>query len=88
MSNVSESCPFLELEDGQDFFSGLFENRPSKLAFVFSSIVGGLVLLPMVYSIIWYERYGSDTKRTMLNKFVSSLCWTCFEYFVVQVRRF
>jgi hypothetical protein len=60
--------------------------RPSKIAAVAFSGLGGLVLLPLVYFIIWYERYGSDHKRTLLNKLVSSLCWSFFEwFFIVQV---
>ena len=84
MANITENCSFPESED---FFSGLFENRPSKVIFVIVSIVGGFVLLPLVYSIIWFEQFGSDKKRTLINKFVSSVCWTCFEwFFTVQVR--
>ena len=28
-------------------------------------------------SIIWFERFGSDKKRTILNMFVNMNCWTC-----------
>jgi hypothetical protein len=72
-----EKCDIL-LDDAGDFFSGLFESRPSKVIALLFSGLGGMVLL---YSIIWYERFGSDNKRTLLNKLVSSLCWTCFEWF-------
>jgi hypothetical protein len=29
----------------------------------------------MSYSIIWYERFGSDYRRTLLNQLISSICW-------------
>jgi hypothetical protein len=49
--------------------------------------MGGCVILPLLYFITWYERCGSDHKRTLLNKLVSALCWTCLEwYLLVQVR--
>ena len=39
-----------------------------------------------LYSVIWYERYGSDRKRTLLNMLVSKLCWTAIAYiFAVQM---
>jgi hypothetical protein len=81
---ISENCSISGSET--DFFSGIFENRPSKfVAVAFSGLVG-LFLLPLVYSIIWYERFGSDNKRTLINKLVASLCWTCFEwYFSIQM---
>jgi hypothetical protein len=82
MTNLSnmENCDIL-VDNAIDFFSGLFESRPSKVIALLFSGLGGMVLLLLLYSIIWYERFGSDNKRTLLNKLVSSLCWTCFEWF-------
>ena len=88
MANITENCSFPESED---FFSGLFENRPSKVIFVIVSIVGGFVLLPLVYSIIWFEHYGVDLKRTLINKSIASMCWCgiyleSFGFWVSSVR--
>ena len=69
-----------------DYFAAVFESRVSKISAVSFSAVAGLILLPLVYVIIWFERFGSNLKRTFLNKMVSALCWTCFEwFFIVQV---
>ena len=39
-----------------------------------------------LYIVIWYERYGSDRKRTLLNMLISKLCWTAIAYiFAVQM---
>ena len=51
-----------------DFFSGLFENRASKIAVVTFSIVGSYVSIAMLYSIVWYQKFGSDGKRTLINR--------------------
>jgi hypothetical protein len=29
----------------------------------------------MLYGIIWYEHYGSDLKRTLINRLITSLSW-------------
>ena len=76
-----ENCNITIDNNKEDFFTGLFENRPSKTFAVIFSCLGGSIVLSLLYSIIWYERFGSDNKRTLLNKLVSSLCWTCFEWF-------
>jgi hypothetical protein len=39
--------------------------------------------MSLVYGIIWFERHGSDQKRTLLNKLVSSFCWSCVEWFFI-----
>ena len=35
-----------------------------------------IFIVLVCYSIIWYERFGTDNKRTLVNKFVSAICWT------------
>ena len=44
------------------------------LAIAFSCI-NFLGFTPLFYLIIWYERYGSDHPRTLLNLLVNSICW-------------
>ncbi len=41
----------------------------------------GILLGPLaLYSIIWFERFGSDEKRTLLNMLFSMICWTCIGF--------
>ena len=83
MGEANDTC---SSPSDDDFFAGIFQNRPEKILAVIFSAVGGSILMPMVYGIIWYERHGSDQKRTLLNKLVSSLCWSCMEwFFIIQV---
>ena len=52
-----------------------------KTVFFILSIISGIVLIPFAYSIIWYEKFGSDKKRTLINKLVASLCWNEIAFF-------
>ena len=42
-----------------------------------------MALAPGVYGLVWYERYGTDLKRMLLNRLVSSICWTGFLYYSI-----
>jgi hypothetical protein len=48
-----------------DFFHDLFEPRLSKTLTVAVSTVATATGLILTYSIIWFEHYGSDDKRTL-----------------------
>ena len=63
-----------------DYFSQLFENRSSKIIGVILTWLSICVYIPLLYSIIYYEKFGSDKKRTVLNKLVSSICWCGIYY--------
>jgi hypothetical protein len=40
----------------EDFFSGLFEPRPVQEVGVVMSFVSSGIYIPVLYSIIWFER--------------------------------
>jgi len=65
-----------------DHFSAAFENGYIKNISASVSCIVILIILPFLYGIIWYERYGTDVKRVLLNRMVSSICWSFFEYFI------
>ncbi len=72
MSNVTQS------------FSNLTSNQPVlAAACIIFALVTSLLIPVLMYTIIWYERYGSDNKRTLLNKFASLACWSAIEYYLV-----
>ena len=73
------SCP-------NDFFIELYKFRPSITIAVILTYSSICILIPILYSIIWYEKFGSDKKRTVLNKLVSSVCWCTIVYYtLIQV---
>ena len=87
LNNLNYSaCLFQQDTNNSNFFQGLYNNSFSHIFSVIFSIVGSFIITPLLYGIIWYEQFGSDNKRTLLNKFVSSLCWACLRYiFLCQI---
>ena len=73
MENLSTSSP---VNNSSDFFSGVFEKRHSLTIGVVLSILSIFVYIPILLCVIWYEKFGSDKKRTVLNKLVASVCWS------------
>ena len=64
------------LEEHEDFFYGMFENRPSKFICIIFALLIMMSDLFLYYGIIWYERFGTDNRRTLTNKLLTNLCWT------------
>ena len=70
--------------DGEINFCGIFESRPSKFIAVAFSIILLAVNLVIWFGAIWFERFGSDHKRTLVNKLFTSMAWTAMSAFVVS----
>jgi hypothetical protein len=73
--------------DQGDFFSGLVENRMSKIISLLFAEFGAVTCCCISYSIIWYEMFGSDHKRTLINR-LTVYIWCCplfWKIFVQQV---
>jgi hypothetical protein len=68
-----------------DDFSGLLENRASKIFSIILSLLTIPVIIAMFYGIVWYERFGSDNKRTLMNKLIAALCWSFIQVFGVTI---
>lgn len=58
-----------------DFFEELYQDRPSKVIVMIISALLTPANVILLYSVIWFEHYGSDLKRTLINKAVASMCW-------------
>jgi hypothetical protein len=52
---------------------------PMTIAIVLSVLLS-LIVIPSLYGIIWFERFGSDSKRTLINQLFASICW----YFMIS----
>ena len=63
-------------ETKMDDFSGLLESRASKSISMMFSFLTIPIIIALFYGIVWYERFGSDNKRTLMNKLVAALCWS------------
>ena len=82
MKQISNTSIALEV----DFFSFTTDQNPERITCLVISCLG-IILGPLVlYSIIWFERFGSDKKRTLLNMIFSMTCWIFIAFFAgVQV---
>ena len=66
-----------------DFFAEAFQHGPLNVAAIALTCLFGIYLVPSGYGMIWYERYGSDKKRILINRVFSSVCWTGIELFAL-----
>ena len=51
-----------------DVYPGLFENRPSKFIFISISCLLSFCNVFIFIGIIWFERYGTDSYSTLMNR--------------------
>jgi hypothetical protein len=65
-----------EIDKGNNFFYAISENNFTKFFALSFTVVSAPVVVLLLYAIIWFEKYGVDKKRTILNQLVSSICWT------------
>ena len=70
-------------ESTEDFYHGYFDMRITLILFVTYSVIVTPVAIGLLYSIIWYEHNGCDSRRTLVNRLVSPICWTCIIFFIV-----
>ena len=65
-----------------DFYSKVFEFNPLLVCCLLISILALIIGPLLLYCIIWFERYGTDQRRTLLNMFTSMYCWVMIQFFV------
>jgi len=68
-----------------DFFSTAYASGPLKTASVLISFIYIFLIIISGTGIIWFERFGSDKKRTLINRLLTSVCITGIEYYVVAL---
>jgi hypothetical protein len=68
-----------------DFFSSLTDDKPTKILFITFATLTSLIIPGFLYFIIWFEKYGSDSKPTMINKFSSYGIWCGIQYYLLLV---
>ena len=69
--------------DNHNSFDELYRNRMSKILSILFSFTTAPFIAALFYGIVWYERFGTDNKRTLINKLVASQCWAFIQYFSV-----
>lgn len=62
--------------ESETHFCGVFEDKLSKWASLAFAIAATPISVVLLFGIIWFEHFGSDQKRILTNKLLSSVCWT------------
>ena len=47
-----------------------------SLRLIISSSLWVIIIVILLFGIIWYERFGRDQARTLINQQVASICWS------------
>ena len=63
-----------------DYNSVLMENTWTRIGCLSFCTVAIFVQPILFYSLVWYDKYSSDDKRTFLNMLSTSLAWLMIEY--------
>jgi len=58
----------------EEYFTGLFENKLSKISFISGSFILDIFNIVLGYGVIWYDRFGLDIKQNLMNMLFTSLC--------------
>ena len=66
-------------------FSYLQENHFQKLISLSLSSFLTIFCIPLFYSFIWYEHFGSDQRRTLINRLFAFL-WKIFIFYHIVIR--
>jgi hypothetical protein len=67
-----------------DFYEGLMSNHWPKIVCMALSCAAMLAAVALCYAVIWFERFGSDAKRTIVNKIFSSI-WNQFNESILTI---
>ena len=67
----------------EDYFQAAFDDIIWKTSAIVISVPTFLFIIFGLFGIIWYERYGSDVRRVLLNRLITSICWVGLEYFFI-----
>ena len=84
MNNSFEIGHSIDKNEG-DFFAAAFQNGQLQLCTMTFTIICLLILIPIEYGMIWFEHYGSDKKRTLINRMFASACWTSMQVYLFVI---
>ena len=73
--NISSKLDFIEIN--------MSVKNPLLIVSLLLSVLVALLGPPLLFAIIWFERFGSDKKRTMLNMLVNMNCWTSISFIIL-----
>ena len=72
-------------DENIDFFDFLIENQLERITSVTITAVVVIIMPALLYSIVWYEKYFNDAKRTLLNRLVAMNCRTGIYFSILSL---
>jgi len=79
----SNNCELLF--QNETLFCGALQNRPSKTIIITVSFVLTIVNALLLYGVIWYQKFGPDRGRTVLDEIFTSFCWICMTALTIGI---
>ena len=76
--NLNFSTPTITSDN--EFFKELYSNTGLKQFTILTFLIGTFSGLVLEFGIIWYERHGSHTYRTVINQLFSTTSWFVVAY--------
>ena len=73
----------MNLSSEADFCSSFMEDNVSKISSLVFSLLASILLFPMLWGIIWFERFGTDFRRNLNNRLISAIIWRLLVLLVV-----
>jgi hypothetical protein len=67
----------------EKYFSPAMENNIFKTISVIFATLATPVCIVLLYGLIWFEKFGTDCRSTLANKFLSSTCWSLIYTLIV-----
>ena len=77
---INQSSSFSEFED--DFFKELYSESTLKHITIAIFFFGSIFGLFLEFGLIWYEKYGNNRYRTVINQLFSFVSWLVVAYIV------
>ena len=71
--NTSDEDMLESNDSSKSSFYGFYDHRFSKYVVVGASFFINLISFALAYGIVWYEHYGLDSRRTLMNKLIASI---------------
>ncbi len=86
MNSTSTIFEVVKFTKGSEFFGPVYELGTMKITLCFVSFVYTILMIPLLFSMIWFDWYGSDLKRIFVNRLVTSLAFTAMgQLILVQI---
>ena len=66
-------------------FDDIYIRNKELIAPIAASVINMVAVTPLYVAIVWFEKYGTDQRRSLLNKLVASTCWNAIVYNLTAV---